>query len=79
MVAISPRQITVELELQESQLKPVRVNITDASRRVVYSVGEPVLDVLQVDGERAAEPGRAGGRGAWRRSSLRKSAHELRG
>ncbi|MCC6801898.1 MAG: hypothetical protein IT319_03355 [Anaerolineae bacterium] len=48
VVAISPRQITVELELQESQFKEVRVDIT-AQPALVYSVGEPVLDAHQVE------------------------------
>jgi YbbR domain-containing protein len=47
VVAISPRQITVRLEVQESQLKPVRVNIT-AQPPLIYSVGEPTLDTRQV-------------------------------
>ncbi|MBI1257246.1 MAG: hypothetical protein GC204_07225 [Chloroflexi bacterium] len=47
VVAISPRQITVELETQESQLKPVRVNVL-SQPPVVYTVSDPVLDVRQV-------------------------------
>ncbi|MEO8394633.1 MAG: CdaR family protein [Chloroflexota bacterium] len=47
VVAISPSQITVELETQESQLKPVRVNIL-SQPPVVYTVSDPTLDVLQV-------------------------------
>lgn len=47
VVAISPRQITVKLEVQESQLKPVRVNIT-AQPPLIYSVGEPTLDTRQI-------------------------------
>ncbi len=46
VVAISPSQITVDLEVQESQLKPVSVNII-SQPPLVYSAGEPVLDVLQ--------------------------------
>jgi YbbR domain-containing protein len=47
VVAISPQQITVRLEVQESQLKPVRVNIV-TQPPIVYTVDEPVLDVRQV-------------------------------
>lgn len=47
VVAISPQQITVRLEVQESQLKPVRVNVV-TQPPVVYTVDEPVLDVRQV-------------------------------
>ena len=47
VVAISPRQITVRLETQESQLKPVRVSIT-SQPPLVYTVSDPVLDVRQI-------------------------------
>lgn len=47
VVAISPQQVTVRLEVQESQLKPVRVNVV-TQPPVVYTVDEPVLDVRQV-------------------------------
>ncbi|MEP7293301.1 MAG: CdaR family protein [Chloroflexota bacterium] len=47
-VDISPRQITVWLEVQQSELKPVRVNVL-SQPPLVYSVGEPVLDVRQVE------------------------------
>ncbi len=47
VVAISPSQITVELETEESQLKPVRVNIL-SQPPVVYTVSDPTLDALQV-------------------------------
>lgn len=48
VVTISPRQITVELEVEESQFKEVRVDIT-TQPPLVYSVSEPVLDVHQVE------------------------------
>ena len=48
VVDISPRQITVELEVLESQLKPVTVDIV-SQPPMVYSVGEPVLDMRQVE------------------------------
>ena len=38
VVAISPLQVTVKLETQESQLKPVRVNIT--SQPPLVSAGD---------------------------------------
>lgn len=47
VVAISPSQVTVKLEVQESQLKPVRVDIV-SQPPLVYSVGDPVIDVHQV-------------------------------
>ncbi len=47
VVAISPRQITVKLEVQESQLKPVRVSVT-TQPPLIYSTSEPVLDMRQV-------------------------------
>jgi len=47
VVSISPLQVTVKLETQESQLKPVRVNIT-SQPPLVYTVSDPALDVLQV-------------------------------
>src|SRR5664279_365109 len=47
VVAISPLQVTVKLETQESQLKPVRVNIT-SQPPLVYTVSDPTLDALQV-------------------------------
>ncbi|HVU13090.1 MAG TPA: CdaR family protein, partial [Phototrophicaceae bacterium] len=48
VVAITPSQITITLEVQESQLKPVSVNIV-SSPPVVYSAGTPALDVHQVE------------------------------
>jgi len=48
VVDISPRQITVELEVLQSQLKPVAVDIV-SQPPMVYSVGEPVLDMRQVE------------------------------
>ena len=39
-------EITVRLETQESQLKPVRVSIT-SQPPLVYTVSEPVLDARQ--------------------------------
>lgn len=47
VVAISPRQITVKLEVQEAQLKPVSVKVT-AQPPLIYSASDPVLDMLQV-------------------------------
>lgn len=48
VVDISPRQVTVELEVLQSQLKPVTVNIV-AQPPMVYSMGEPILDMRQVE------------------------------
>jgi YbbR domain-containing protein len=48
VVDISPRQVTVELEVLQSQLKPVTVDII-AQPPMVYSMGEPVLDMRQVE------------------------------
>ena len=48
VVGVSPRQITVRLEVEEAQLKPVRVNII-TQPPLVYSVGDPALDVHQVE------------------------------
>lgn len=47
-VDISPRQITVRLEVLQSELKPVRVDIVTPAP-MVYSVGEPVLDLRQIE------------------------------
>ena len=47
VVTITPRQITVDLEVEEAQLKPVSINIT-TQPPLVYSVGEPDFDVRQV-------------------------------
>lgn len=48
VVTISPRQITVELEVEESQFKEVRVDVT-SQPPLVYSAGEPVLDTHQIE------------------------------
>jgi YbbR domain-containing protein len=48
VVGISPSQITVRLEVEEAQLKPVRVDIV-SQPPLIYSAGEPVLDVHQVE------------------------------
>lgn len=48
VVSISPRQINVRLEVEEAQLKPIRVDIT-TQPPLVYSVGEPTLDIHQVE------------------------------
>jgi YbbR domain-containing protein len=47
-VDISPRQITVRLEVLQSELKPVRVEIVTIPP-MVYSAGEPVLDLRQIE------------------------------
>lgn len=47
-VDISPRQMTVRLEVLQSELKPVRVDIVTPAP-MVYSTGEPVLDQRQIE------------------------------
>jgi YbbR domain-containing protein len=47
-VDISPRQMTVRLEVLQSELKPVRVDIVTPAP-MVYSMGEPVLDQRQIE------------------------------
>ncbi len=47
-VSILPRQITVDLEVEEAQLKPVSLDIT-AQPPLVYSVGEANFDARQVE------------------------------
>ena len=63
VVAISPSQITVELETQESQLKPVRVNILSQPPAGLYRQRSG-SGRASGDGQRAAEPGCAGDRSA---------------
>ncbi len=48
VVSILPRQVTVDLEIEEAQLKPVSVDIT-SQPPLVYSVGEADFDVRQVE------------------------------
>ncbi len=48
VVALTPSQITVKLEVQETQLKPVRVDIT-TQPPLVYNASAPVLDSPQVE------------------------------
>ncbi len=48
VVSVLPRQVTVDLEVEEAQLKPVSLNIT-AQPPLVYSVGTAEFDVLQVE------------------------------
>ena len=47
-VDVSPRQITVRLEVLQSELKPVQVEIVTIPP-IVYSAGEPVLDLRQIE------------------------------
>jgi YbbR domain-containing protein len=48
VVDILPRQITVRLELLQSELKPVQVDIA-SQPPLLYSMGEPVLDMRQIE------------------------------
>ncbi len=48
VVSILPRLVTVDLEVEEAQLKPVSINIT-TQPPLVYSVGEAEFDVRQVE------------------------------